>query len=240
MDWSHLSQAELIVVSKQALANALRDEVILGYLSEWGYNAARLQAGQQVLSRVTSLSNTGSDLGGDQLNATFDKNQAWQEAEREYMKQLTVARVAVKRPGDRSKLCLDGDREQSYAGWWQQTSKFYEQALENPEILAQLAEFNLTPAKLQAGQALLNQLDAAQTEQISQKGNKQNTAAERAAALKELQQWMSDFEAIAEVALEDHPQLLEALGFVVPSNLGDGPEVEAPAAPLEVPGDVTP
>ena len=179
---SQLSQDELIVQSRQAIGNALADPVIQGYLAEWGYTTARLQEGQALLDTAVRLSNVKMDEFGDQKNATYDKGLAWEEADREYMKLLKVARVAVKRPGDRTKLHLDGDREQNYAGWWQQANDFYTQSLDNPEILAQLAEFNLTPVKLQAGQALLNKVDAARAQQTSQKGAAQNITAERTAA----------------------------------------------------------
>ena len=233
MGISQLAYDELVVKSKQAIGNAIANEVIQQYLADWGYTAARLQAGQSLLDAAVRLSQVQAGEVGDQINATADKDQVWGEADLTYMRLLKVARVAVKKPGDRTKLALDGDRAQDYPGWLVQTYKFYDQALGNPDILKQLAEFNLTPAKLQAGRTLVEALEAAHTQQTDRIGAKQNATAEREAAVEALQKWMSDFLAIADVALEDHPQLLESLGVLVRSQSTSAPTTPPAPEPME-------
>ena len=53
--------------------------------------------------------------------------------------------------------------------------------------------------------------------QEKEKGEAQAATKARDAAIDELQDWLSDYLAIAKVALEDNPQLLEGLGVLVRS-----------------------
>ena len=50
--------------------------------------------------------------------------------------------------------------------------------------------------------------------QEKEKGQAQAATQKRDAALDDLQDWLSDYLAIAKVALEDNPQLLEGLGVL--------------------------
>lgn len=83
--------------------------------------------------------------------------------------------------------------------------------------MSKLAEEGITPAKLTAGKALVDSVEALSVAQAKERGEAQDATQARDTALDELDEWMSDFLAIAHVALEDQPQLLEKLGIIAPS-----------------------
>ena len=134
------------------------------------------------------------------------------------MRHIKVSRVAFE--NDRAayhKLDLGGKRKVSLSGWLAQSKQFYINALADSNVLAELAEFCITQTKLEAGQQLVNETEAANADQKKEKGEAQQATIDRDEAIDNLEGWMSDFIAIARIALEDKPQLLEKLGIVKPS-----------------------
>ena len=198
-------------------------------LAEVGYDEARLAAGKALLTRARALDKQQNGETGDQVNATSAKDAAWQQADDVYMKQVKLARIAVKKPGDCGKLMLEGDRKRKFAGWVEQAGAFYTHAFE-PDILAQLATVNLSETKLQKGKALTDAVIAAHEAQATAIGDKENATDERDQAFDDLAAWMSDYLAAARVALEEHPQWLEKLGVLARTTPKAKPAANPPKA----------
>lgn len=79
-----------------------------------------------------------------------------------------------------------------------------------------MGAFGIDEAKLTAGQAAVKEVETRLAAQLKEKGEAQAATEARDKALEDLLDWMSDFVAIAKIALEDEPQQLEALGIVKP------------------------
>ena len=211
----HISIADHLAEAKMALDNAVVSETILGYLSEYGYDMDRLAQGRALYERAAQLVLAQGDELGDQKNATESRDLAREHAHAEYIKFVKLARKVVTKSGDRVRLQLDGTRPVAFNDWAAHVGVFYTRALADPNMLQALAEFDITPAKLQAGQALLNEVVAAHEAQALHVGERQDSTAERDRALAELAAWLSKYRVAAEVALHDHPQLLKSLGWLV-------------------------
>ena len=241
MDVMHLTLDELVPIGKMAIANALKSQVIMEYLADYNYTPARLAEGQTLLTSADALITAQVGGLGDQKNATEDKDEAWAATDKVYMRHLKAARLCIHKSGDRTLLALDGNRENSYLRWRGQANQFYTQALARPDLLAQLADLNLTAAKLQAGLDMVTALQVARETQQSQIALKQNATEERDKVLNDLRVWLSKYLAVAELALEDEPQLLESLGVLVRSRSTRSPEpAPEPVVPVVPPVPPTP
>ena len=134
------------------------------------------------------------------------------------MMHLKIARVVLsKQPDVASAMQLNGRRRKTYNGWVQQAKMFYDHALANTEVGAELAAFGIDEAKLSAGQAAVQEVQALLKAQSKEKGEAQMATKARDEALETLMDWLDDFITIARIALKDNPQSLEILGIVVPS-----------------------
>ena len=71
-----------------------------------------------------------------------------------------------------------------------------------------------TIAKAQHEAALVRQ---ARADYLREKGESQDATKQKDAAFRAIETWLSDFFAVARIALEDNPQLLEALTKIVRS-----------------------
>ena len=114
-------------------------------------------------------------------------------------------------------MALDGDRERLLAGWLAQARQFYNNALSDADVQSALLNYGIDTAALTAAQALVDVAEQANAAQESEKGDAQQATLERNQAMQALDAWMGDFIAIARIALEDKPQLLEKLGVTVAS-----------------------
>ncbi len=207
-----LSDAQL------AIDNALNNPKVLEYLSDFGYTKAKIQQGKQLYSAAAAAQLAQQAEAGGQISATTDVNEAWETAKKSYMRFLKVARVAFKRnSGVATQLDLGGTRKKSLSGWMAQAQQFYKNALGDQVVLSELKEFGITEPKLKAGLAELAVIEQANLVQEKEKGEAQAATEKRDAALDELQDWLSDYLAIAKVALEEEPQLLEGMGVLARS-----------------------
>jgi hypothetical protein len=198
-----------------AIDNALNNKQILAALSDLGYTAERIQQGKALYTTALSAQNTQQMEAGEQKSATAELEANRAVANATYMRFVKIARVAFKRDaGIATQLDLGGDRKRNLAGWLAQVNQFYTNALANPAVMEGLGNFGITHDKLQAGLAEVNVVEASNLTQEKEKGEAQAATQTRDQALDALQEWLSDYLAIAKVALEDNPQLLEALGLL--------------------------
>ncbi|MEL6603524.1 MAG: hypothetical protein AAFP20_09910 [Cyanobacteria bacterium J06614_10] len=204
-----LSQAQL------AIDNALNNPKILDYLSDYGYTTARIQRGKKLHNTAAAAQLAQTTEAGEQLSSTATLNEAWETAKKTYIRFVKVARVAFKRnAGASTQLDLNGSRKRTLSGWMAQATQFYKSAFASKAILKDLSEFGITEQKLKAGLNQIAAIEAANLAQEKEKGEAQAATQARDAALEDLQDWLSDYLAIAKVALEDDPQLLEGLGVL--------------------------
>ena len=87
------------------------------------------------------------------------------------------------------------------------------------KIMDQFSSFGITRERLEAGKAVLVEVEQAAAEQERKKGNLSQATRERDQAIKELDQTAGIIKRLASFGLRGGPkeQLLEGLGITVPS-----------------------
>jgi hypothetical protein len=191
------------------------DDAMQASLADVGYDAPRLAHGRQLYDAAANLHLHQQAEYGQQYAATDALDAAWEAADAEYARLVKIARVALKsQPGHWTTLDLVGPRKASLSGWLLQARQFYQNALAQPTILAALATYGISAGRLQAGQNLVAAVEAANVDQKRERGEAQEATLKRDNALDAMDDWYSDFIAIARVVLDDTPQQLEKLGLV--------------------------
>ena len=198
-----------------AINNALTTPKIQDYLNQYGYTLEKIQQGKTLYESALNLQQQQRKEYGEQISATESFNELWTKAKESYMRCLKIARIAFKKDaGITTQLALNGSRKDTFSGWLLQTKQFYTNTLNNPDILNGFKEYGINKAKLQAYQAETEAVEAASLVQEKEKGDAQNATQIRDKAIDELNEWLSDFIAIARIALETEAQLLESLGIL--------------------------
>ncbi|MEL7038077.1 MAG: hypothetical protein AAFO04_21035 [Cyanobacteria bacterium J06592_8] len=204
----------LLNSAQVTIDNALNNPEIQAYLNEYNYTAERIQTGKTLYETALAAQQKQQAEYGEQLSATAALNEARSIAHKSYMRLVKIARIAFKNnPGIATELGLNGRRKKSLSGWLLQAQQFYTNALNSTEVMNGLAEYGITEEKLKAAQTEMLAVEAANNAQEQEKGEAQDATKQRDQAIDLLDDWLSDFIAIARIALEDRPQLLEILGI---------------------------
>lgn len=91
----------------------------------------------------------------------------------------------------------------------------YKQLNASPELLTPLARLKINQEHIDKQLALLEEVKNAYSNYSKEKGESQQATKDK--ALSDLVKWVREFYAIAKIALEDQPQLLESIGKFVRS-----------------------
>ena len=207
-----------LLAANIAIQNSLNDADIKDALALFGYDETRLNDGQSLYTTAVDKVQKQKKEYGEQYAATDALNSSMESANLEYMRHVKIARIAFK--DNRAvfqALGLNGDRKRSVSGWLSQVKQFYANAQADTAVQEGLNRFGITLEKLQAASQLVNQVETAYAVQNKEMGEAQQATLDRDNALDSLDEWLSDFFAIARIALEDRPQLLEKIGLLVRS-----------------------
>ena len=207
-----------LLFAQNAISNGQTNPEIIAALAVFGYDDAKMNIGEALYIKAAKLQVNQVKEYGEQFAATDALNLAKATTNKTYLVHVKIARIALR--GDRGaaeSLQLSGRRKESLSGWLKQAKALYTNALNTPAVLAALAKFGITKKNLSGAQAHVNDVEAKRNAQFKEKGEAQAATQLRDEAFDELQDWMSDYIAIARIALEDQSQYLEMLGIVEPS-----------------------
>ena len=103
----------------------------------------------------------------------------------------------------------------AYMNWLETIRKFYTTLNEDAALLQKLARFKVTAEDVTAGLAQITVVEKARAEFLRESGESQAATDTKDTAFAQLDEWMGEFYAVARIALEDKPQLLEVLGKTI-------------------------
>lgn len=202
--------------ASQALANAVASNTIKNAVAEFGYNEKRMQEGQALYQKANKLYIQQIKEYSEQYGASKALKDVYEEASQVYMTHVKIARIALRDDFELYlALKLKGKREKTYDRWFAQANAFYTLALENEKIQTAMAFLGIDRKKLEQGYELIKDFEKKTNTRSMEMGDAQKATLLRDEAMEELDQWMSDFINISEIALEESPQDLERLGIVV-------------------------
>ena len=204
------AEAELLIT------NALEHPEIAAALDALGYDVAAIQEGQALFDVARALYDAQIREYGEQHAATQAFLAASQQADKAYAAHRRLAKVAFKSdPQRQTDLHLNDRKPQAFNPWYEQARHFYTALVSDTAAQTQLARFKITLEALSAAQAQVEPTMSLKTAQKQETGEAQEATQQRDAAIDALDEWLADFKVVACIALDDTPQLLEALNLNV-------------------------
>jgi len=210
------SIAQRLFDAEIAINNTLSSPEILTAVTPFGYTQERLELARNLQQKARELTDLQKLAYGRQHEATQEVQKAWDEASLAYSAAVKIARIVFRdSPTAKNALSISGQRKKTLSGWLDQARRFYNNMLQEPEFIAAMALYSYDLPKLQAEAALVQAVLSTSEAQDKARGVAQEATQQRDALLEELDRWLADYKAVAEVALAASPQQLEQLGWVV-------------------------
>lgn len=210
------SEAATLELYRVALENAEKQPEISTIMAELGFDSAKISEGKTLLAQTRSAFdfNMTEDDETSAAYALFSSKKT--ELEKAFQLHRKKAKVVFRNDSlTADKLAISGEMQRTYIKWLEAVKKFYRVSTTDTEIQSKLARLAITAEQLTAANTLLNDLETARAEYLKEKGESQDATKAKATAFAKIDDWMSEFYAVAKIGLEDNPQLLEALGKTV-------------------------
>jgi len=213
-----LSDAETLELYCGALENAVNQEEIAALMAELGYESPVIDDGKALLDETHQAFdfNKTEDNETTAAYAAFTSKQ--EEIANIYALHRKKAKIAFRNePVLLKQIGLTGTLPKAYVKWVETMKAFYSGSDLIGQLQANLTRLKVTSEDLQAGLASITELESLRTEYLKEVGESQDATEAKDKAFAKIDDWMSEFYAVAKIALEDKPQLLESLGKVVRS-----------------------
>lgn len=217
---THSKNSELQTLEQYRVTfeNAASQEQISTTLAEYGYDSAAMATGKALYdaTRQAYDSNTKETDESTAAYAVFESKK--QELVNIYSSHRKKAKVVFRKDTvTADRLAITGSLPQAYVKWLETVKKFYTISIESAKIQTALSRMKITLDDLNTANAIIPEVEATRSSYLKEKGESQDATKAKDSAFSELDDWMSEFYAVAKIALEDNPQLLEALGLVIKS-----------------------
>ena len=198
--------------AQTALYNATEHTEIQKRLNQYGFSAKRMQEGNTLLNTAVLLYSDKNDRYGEKQELASQLNTQVKEARKRFKDHVTTVRLVFRYdPATLAKFNVS--RIATKRDEWQmQATYFYDKALAYADVLE---NYQLTQGELAQSQASVEALITMQNRRMQMKGDAEDATRARNVSMQALHVWMKEFYGIARIALQDRPQLLEALGIPV-------------------------
>jgi hypothetical protein len=211
-----LTDAATLELYRVALENAETQPEIASIMAELGYDSTAIAEGKALLEETRNAYNLNKTEDDESSAAYANFTNKKVQLEDTYSIHRKKAKVVFRNDAvTAEKLSITGSMPRSYVKWLETAKKFYSVAATDTEIQGKLARLKISAEDITAANTLTAELEQARAEYLREKGESQDATKAKDAAFAKIDDWMSEFYAVARIGLEDSPQLLEALGKVV-------------------------
>ena len=208
-----LSEAETLEQYRVSFENVEKQKEIATIMAEFGYDKTLLTEGKTLLTKTRKA----FDFNKKEDDETTEAYKNFTELKENLAKTYSLHRkkgkvIFRKEPTTLSKLVLTGSLPTAYLKWLETVKKFYTVASTDTDIQSKLVRLKITNDEINKTIQLITDLELARAEYLREKGESQDSTKSKDKVFGEIDDWMSEFYAVAKIALEDNPQLLESLG----------------------------
>lgn len=213
-----LSEAETLEQYRVALENTENQTEIATIMADFGYDETLLTEGKILLTKTREAFDSNQKEDDETTESYSNFVNLKENLAKTYSLHRKKGKVIFrKEPTTLSELSLTGSLPSAYIKWLETVKKFYTVASTDATIQAKLSRLKITPEEITETIQQITNLEEARATYLREKGESQDATKSKDKAFAEIDDRMSEFYAVAKIALEDNPQLLESIGKFVRS-----------------------
>lgn len=198
--------------------NISKNEVLKTELAEFGYDEAEIAKGKALYDTAETKIDTNKTETTEEKLAYEKFTQKFEELKTAYTTDRKKVKIIYKDEDAKlSALAVKGVASIRISEILDNADTLYKQLKANEELLTPLKKLKIDEVYLDTQIALLEEVKALYQAYTKEKGESQQATKDKDQALANLEKWVREFYAIAKIALEDKPQLLESVSKFVRS-----------------------
>ncbi len=183
-----------------------------------GINNAYINQGEALYNETTKLVDEQKKEYQEQSLAFDNFYVEKDEAAANFNRTFKLVKVFSRNNKDlQDRLKVNVEKPYAIEEWIESAIDFYNRLQIEAEFLTSIKKFKITTARLNTEKQAIIDLKQLRNKAILEKGEAQEATRLRNEKLDELADYCIELKAIAEIALESQPQLLEKLGMLVRS-----------------------
>lgn len=212
------TELQLLENYRVAFQNIKEVELLRTELAEYGYDDANITQGKALYDKAQQLFDKNKQETEEEKLAYKHFAKAYDELAKTYSKHRKIAKVALMNQRELwSVFRIEGAEPDAYLQWIDDARAFYHQAKTNETAQSLLTQFKLQQPDVDIQISKIAEVQTLRAAYEKERGESQDATQNKNKALAEIALWMREFFAVAKIALDDHPQLLESLKKVVKS-----------------------
>lgn len=214
----HVTDAQTIENYRVALENAKNQPILASTMAEFGYDKAKIDEGWKILEETRTAFDFNNKEDQETIQARADFETKKLALETQYTLDRKKAKVVFRTDEVTiKKLALDGTLPKAYINWVETMRTFYKGIEADKTLQTKLATLKITPESVNEALTKITAMENARAIYLKEIGESQDSTKIKDSAFAKMDNWMRDFNAVAKIAMEDNPQLLESLGILVRS-----------------------
>lgn len=187
-------------------------------LAEYGYDDAKIAEGKALYDEARKTFDANIKETREETSASLAFQEKYQNVQKKYSTHRKKARIVFEDNEEALRqLKLKGSAARAIAAAMEEMRAFYQLLDTTPNLLTPLKQLKINEQDVKNQLQELPEVEKAYATYLQEKGESQQATRDKNKAFETLDKWVSKFHKVAKIALEDRPQLLEALGKFVRS-----------------------
>lgn len=215
---NYLSNEQILQDFGALFLNLTKETELATEMASYGYDKEKVAEGKALYDKANELYLKNKKENADETTASLEYRKKLDELLEIYTNHRKRAKVVFRDQADTLKLlALSGSASRNRAGLLKEIEILYVNLNDNETLLNEVKIMKISSEDIKSQIQRLNDVQTAHANYLQEKGESQQATKDKNEAFAKLEKWVRNLYAVAKIALEDKPQLLEGIGKIIKS-----------------------